>query len=150
MFARSHRKLLHVAAIASVLVAASIAQAAPVLPVLIKQAVFARSSLKAAPLHTRKTLSLALPNDIVTETHVPAQVELLPNEAEAAPNETGMFFGPNFIDPTHATQVRAMVKTMPDRAKKILSAPVGPWAMSGLSVIGNGWSAGPALYAHFQ
>ncbi len=129
------------------LIATSVAQAAPVLPVLIKQAVFARASLKAQ-LHVRKAVTLALPDDVVRETCAAAQAQRLLTEDTVAPDEGGMFFGPNFIDPTHAAQVRSMVKTMPDRAKKLLTAPIGPWAMSGQS-LGNSVSAGPAMYARF-
>jgi hypothetical protein len=99
-------------------------------------------------LHAPQPLSLALPDDIVRETRAAAHAQLLPNELEVAPEENGMFFGPTFFDPTHAAQVRNMVVSMPSQAKKILTAPVGPWAMSGQS-LGNSVSAGPAMYARF-
>jgi hypothetical protein len=139
---------LQFAVVAGLLLAASMVHAAvPVIPILIQHAVFARASLKPQ-LHAPKPLSLALPDEIVRETRAAAHAQLFPKELAVAPDENGMFFGPTFFDPTHAAQVRSMVVSMPDPAKKILTAPVGPWAMSAQS-IGNSWSAGPAMYARF-
>jgi hypothetical protein len=142
------RASLQVAVVAGLLAAAGTVHAGgPAMPILIRHAVFARASLKPE-LRAPKPLSLALPDDIVRETRVSAHAQLLPNQIEVEPDENGIFFGPQFFDPTRAARLRGMVTSMPERAKKILTAPVGPWAMSAQS-IGNSWSAGPALYARF-
>jgi hypothetical protein len=149
MFAGAQRKIAFTVAVAaSVCAAAGTASAGvPTLAILIQHAVFARSSLKSPKLHA-SSLSLTLPDDIAREVSQKTNARLLPTETEAEPDETGMFFGPQFIDPSHAGKIRGMVKTMPEPAKKILTAPVGPWAMSA-QPIGNSWSAGPSMYARF-
>jgi hypothetical protein len=144
---RPHLKLTVVGTLAAALLVASAGAAeagTPTIPVLIQNALYAKSHAPA-----KKTIELSLPRQMVRAAREASKPALLPTTTAPAPSVNGLFFGPSFFDGQQATAVRNMVSTMPKAAKKLLTGPVGPWAMSGAAAIGNSWSAGPAMYARF-